>query len=252
MNATIRQVCPPLGTGPRQMGSTFGADCTGISPTEVFIGQTVGLTGPLGDVARDIVLGTQALVQSVNDAGGIHGRRLRLLTLDDGHEPARVARNLRQLAVGDGVFALLNLTSAAHCPDIKRALETLAVPCVALGTGESSKLQASMWHVLRACSGHCADALAQTWQPWLSYQVDMRRLGALRVAPASLEAYLNARLMTDAIRACGPNLSRAGLIAVLKGGAELASPQQVAGAEAGPQALPEAPSLASSPTFFGI
>lgn len=252
MKAINGQVRPPQGNGPRQMPIALGADWAGISPTEVFIGQTVGLTGPLGEVARDIVQGTQALVQSVNDSGGIHGRRLRLLTLDDGHEPARIARNLHQLALGDGVFALLNLTGAARYPQGQRALDAWAVPCVGLGTWESATLQASMWQVLRACSGHCSDALAQTWQLWLSYQVDMRRLGAVRVAPVSLEAYLNARLMVDAMRLCGPNLSRAGLIAALRRSADGASPQQGGAAEAGKQNSPEVPTLERAPTSFRI
>jgi hypothetical protein len=246
MKATKGQARSPQGDGPQQMATAFGAEFTGISPTEVFIGQTVGLTGPHGEVARDIVLGTQALVQSVNDAGGIHGRRLRLLTLDDRHEPARIERNLRQLTLGDEVFALLNLTGGA------RALDALSVPCVGPGAGESSQLQRSMWQVLRAGAGRSADAVAQAWQLWLSYQVDMRRLGAIRVAPASLEAYLNARLMADAMRWCGPNLSRAGLVAALRGAAGGALRPQVAGAEGGRKPLPEVPSLANSPTSFGI
>lgn len=242
MKAITRQARPPQGQGQPPTNTAFGSDWAGISPTEVVIGQTVGLTGPLGEVARDIVLGTQALVQAVNDSGGVHGRQLRLLTLDDGHDPARIERNLRQLVLGDEVFALLNLTGGA------RAVEACSVPCVGSGAGESFHLNRSMWQVLRAGAGRSADASAQAWQLWLAYQVDMRRLGAFRVAPASLEAYLNARLLADAMRLCGPSLSRPGLIAALPSVTDGIPRAQVADT----QRLPQTPSLTGSPTSFGL
>lgn len=203
--------------------SPFGtpiADRAGVSPTEVLIGQTVGLTGPVGAVAREVVLGTQALLQSVNDAGGIHGRRLCLLTLDDAHEPSRIVHNLHHLARVDTVFALANLTGVVNCPVGAPLMEVWSTPCVGWMVGAPADSRQLVWQVLTAHARRSVHPPVQAWQLWLSYQVAMRRLGAMRLSAASLEAYLHARLLSDAMRLCGPDLCRSRLVAVVRGLAE--------------------------------
>ena len=223
---------------PSQAPGAVSAEMAGISPTEVLIGQTVGLTGPIGEVARDIVLGTQALVQSVNDAGGIHGRRLSLLTLDDGHDPARMVRNLSHLATVDRVFALLNATGIAPCPPGTPSVQAWSAPCLQGMSGAGLPRRPTLWHVLRARARHPAEAAVHAWQLWLSYQVAMRRLGAVELSPASLDAYLSVRLLTEAMRLCGPVLSRSRLIAAMEGLAGAALHSLPAGANARSHPVP--------------
>lgn len=220
-------------------------DRAGVSPTEVLIGQSVGLTGPVRSVARDIVLGTQAMLQSVNDAGGIHGRRVRLLTLDDGHEPVRIVQNLRHLAQVDTAFALVNLTGVVNCPAGAPLMEVWSTPCMGWMAGALSDASPSLWRVLNAHARRPAQAAVPAWQLWLSYQVAMRRLGVLRLSPVSLEAYLHARLLSDAMRLCGPDLCRSRLSAAVRGLAGSVVRGLPASARAQP--LLQAPKTAGTP-----
>ncbi len=70
----------------------------GVTEQKIIIGQSIGLNGPVAAVAQDIVAGLAAYVHQTNKRGGIQGRRLDLMTLDDGFAPPRTAANAKTLA----------------------------------------------------------------------------------------------------------------------------------------------------------
>ena len=74
-------------------------------------------------MAPDIVNASKACFDAVNAQGGIHGRRIRMLTEDDGYKPENTVNNLRKMLGQDGVFALFNLTGTAN---VAAALPLLA------------------------------------------------------------------------------------------------------------------------------
>ncbi|ORJ60543.1 ligand-binding receptor [Geothermobacter hydrogeniphilus] len=69
--------------------------------------MSTALSGPAGDLGREMRRGVLAGIARVNRAGGINGRRLRLIALDDGYEPARTAPNMHQLLEKDRVLAVI-------------------------------------------------------------------------------------------------------------------------------------------------
>ena len=75
------------------------------------IGQSAPLSGPAADIGRDIRDGATAWFERVNAAGGIGGRRITLVTLDDANDKARAAENAKAL-VDRGVVALFGFASA--------------------------------------------------------------------------------------------------------------------------------------------
>lgn len=91
----------------------------GVTDTEIAFGIWTSLTGPtalLGTSARD---GVQTWVNEVNQAGGIHGRKLRLVAYDDGGSPQEALAAARRLIDQDKVFALIGgSTSGATLPVI--------------------------------------------------------------------------------------------------------------------------------------
>lgn len=97
--------------------------------TEITIGASLPLTGPLQATGQEGLAVMQAHVDKVNQAGGIAGRRLRLQVLDDGFEPARAAANARQLADA-GAVALLNCWGTASCAAVLPVVQKLGIPLV--------------------------------------------------------------------------------------------------------------------------
>jgi branched-chain amino acid transport system substrate-binding protein len=77
----------------------------GVTATIVVMGGAIPLSGPLGAIGRQELYGFDARVQRINDAGGIHGRRLKLVVYDDGLDPARGRALFRRLVETDHVFS---------------------------------------------------------------------------------------------------------------------------------------------------
>ena len=80
-----------------------GAD----SPAEIVLGMSAALTGSAEDLGKDLQRGIITGLERANRNGGVNGRKLRLIALDDGYEPARTAPNMRELIEKDNVLAII-------------------------------------------------------------------------------------------------------------------------------------------------
>lgn len=65
------------------------------SKNDIVLGISTVLSGPAADLGKNMRLGVLAALEEANRSGGIHGRKLRLIALDDGYEPARIVPNMR-------------------------------------------------------------------------------------------------------------------------------------------------------------
>lgn len=85
----------------------FAGSGSRAEAAEIVLGMSTALSGPtaeLGNAMRDgVVLG----LARINRDGGIRGRSLRLVALDDGYEPARTAPNMRRLIEREKVLAVI-------------------------------------------------------------------------------------------------------------------------------------------------
>ena len=86
--------------------ATLAAAETGVTDGSILIGQSVPLTGPAQELGIEMRLGAKLYFDHINSQGGVNGRKIKLLTLDDGYEPERATANTRQLVDKDDVFAL--------------------------------------------------------------------------------------------------------------------------------------------------
>jgi ABC-type branched-subunit amino acid transport system substrate-binding protein len=104
----------------------------GVSNDRILLGQSVALTGPAAQLGIQMRNGIKAYFDYVNANGGVHGRKLELITLDDGYEPARCAPNTHRLIEQDKVFALIGYvgtpTMAAAYPIHTKAKVPLVGP----------------------------------------------------------------------------------------------------------------------------
>ncbi|MDQ3272682.1 MAG: ABC transporter substrate-binding protein, partial [Pseudomonadota bacterium] len=90
--------------------------CTVIPAQErdLLIGASLPLTGPNAAAGQEGLAVANAVFESVNKAGGIHGRRIVLKALDDGFNPQTAAANARRLSE-DKVLALFNCWGTSSC-----------------------------------------------------------------------------------------------------------------------------------------
>ncbi len=86
----------------------FGADRTGVTKDSITIGMFGFYTGAgsfYGSGARD---GAMMVIDEINAAGGIHGRKIKVIVEDDRSTPAGSIAAARKLIYNDKVFALIN------------------------------------------------------------------------------------------------------------------------------------------------
>jgi ABC-type branched-subunit amino acid transport system substrate-binding protein len=97
----------------------------GVTPDTIVLGQSVALTGPAAALGIEMRNGAKLYFDYVNSRGGVNGRKIQLITLDDGYEPARAAPNTKKLIEEHRVFALFGYvgtpTSAAVMPIFTQA-----------------------------------------------------------------------------------------------------------------------------------
>jgi serine/threonine protein kinase/ABC-type branched-subunit amino acid transport system substrate-binding protein len=82
----------------------------GVTDQEILFGMAAAMSGPGREYGRQMKLGIEAAFKTVNDAGGIQGRRLSLVTVDDSYEPARTVEAMSQLYNQHKVFAFVGNT----------------------------------------------------------------------------------------------------------------------------------------------
>lgn len=111
------------------------ASTPGITDDRIVLGQSAPLSGPAQALGTEMRAGAQLYFDMVNAQGGVNGRKVELITLDDGYEPTRTVDNTKKLLGEAQVFALFGYvgtpTSAAALPLVNEA----QVPFVGAYTG---------------------------------------------------------------------------------------------------------------------
>jgi ABC-type branched-subunit amino acid transport system substrate-binding protein len=75
--------------------------------SEVVLGMTAPFSGASKEMGKAVRVGVEVALAAQNDAGGVAGRSLKLVAMDDGFEPARTAAALKELVEGRKVFAAI-------------------------------------------------------------------------------------------------------------------------------------------------
>jgi ABC-type branched-subunit amino acid transport system substrate-binding protein len=88
------------------------APVTVLAQGTIVVGQSAPMSGSNKDLGNDIRNGALALFKKVNDAGGVNGRKLELVTLDDANDTKRAEANTKQLLEQNNPIALFGYGSA--------------------------------------------------------------------------------------------------------------------------------------------
>ena len=83
------------------------APVQGVSETEILFGMSAPFSGPAKELGRGMKTGIDIAFAAANEAGGVNGRKLRLVALDDGYEPARTLAVMKELGEQRKVFGFI-------------------------------------------------------------------------------------------------------------------------------------------------
>lgn len=101
------------------------------------LGQTLPLSGPLTELGTEYRDGAQTYFKWINSRGGVHGRKVELLTLDDGYVVDRTTENAKKL-LDEDVFAFFGMFGSANYAALLPLINERSVPSIAPYTGADS------------------------------------------------------------------------------------------------------------------
>jgi branched-chain amino acid transport system substrate-binding protein len=112
------------------------SEMRGISPTEIKIGQTMPYSGPVSAFGA-LGKGEIGYFKMLNERGGINGRKVNLISLDDGYAPPKSVEQTRRLVESDEVALIFSSIGTAHNTAIAKYLQSKNVPQLFIGSGAS-------------------------------------------------------------------------------------------------------------------
>jgi branched-chain amino acid transport system substrate-binding protein len=83
------------------------AQVNGVTDAEVVFGMSAAFSGPAKELGRQMKIGIEVAFAAANEAGGVGGRKLSLVAVDDGYEPARTQTAMKELVEKRKVFAIV-------------------------------------------------------------------------------------------------------------------------------------------------
>jgi branched-chain amino acid transport system substrate-binding protein len=108
----------------------------GASATEIRLGQTMPYSGPVS-VAGAVGHASLAYFAALNKAGGINGRQVRLITLDDGYSPPKTVEATRRLVEDENVLMIYGSVGTPTNAAVEKYLNLRKVPQLFITTGAS-------------------------------------------------------------------------------------------------------------------
>ncbi len=116
-------------------GAAAGADYgPGVTDSEIKIGNTIPYSGPAsayGTIGRSLA----AYFAKVNDEGGINGRKIDFISLDDGYSPPRTVEQIRKLVEQDQVLLIFQSLGTPTNTAVHQYLNSKQVPQLFVATG---------------------------------------------------------------------------------------------------------------------
>ena len=210
----------------------------GVTDSEIKLGASVVLTGPLAPGTVSYGQGATLLFDEVNRKGGINRRLISVTRMDDGFDVARATENTKKLINEDRVFLLFNSTGTAHTAAILPlavASKTVVFGPVTGATVFREKFEKYLFNVRASYADEAKQMTAQ-----------LKLTGVQRVAIFAQEDTLGKTLSGELVKA----VQAEGLQLVAQATTDPKKPDFAAAAAATMKGRPEAVLMASSGSTF--
>lgn len=110
----------------------------GVTNDRIVIGQSCALSGPAMALGTELKAGAEAYFDKINNAGGIHGRKIKLVSLDDTYEPDKCIDNTRRLINEEKAFLLFGYVGTPTTQAIVPIVDEARIPLIGPFTGAGS------------------------------------------------------------------------------------------------------------------
>ncbi|HNC51261.1 MAG TPA: ABC transporter substrate-binding protein [Accumulibacter sp.] len=106
----------------------------------VVVGQVAAFSGPLAPTGTHMRAGVQLYFDAVNEQGGIHGARIRLLSIDDGYKSEETVRLAREMIRQSQPLAFIGFVGSSNVEALldQKVLSEAGIPLIAIRSGAES------------------------------------------------------------------------------------------------------------------
>lgn len=119
-----------------------------VREDSVLFGQSAALTGVAKHLGINMRAGILAAFNEINEKGGVYGRKLKLVSLDDSYEPELAVKNTRTLINKHKVFALIGAVGTPTSKAIAPIISEVSIPYIGPFTGAEFLRDASQKNVI--------------------------------------------------------------------------------------------------------
>src|SRR6202012_4009989 len=95
------------------VAAVSAAENQGITTEEILLGSVLDLSGPVASIGVPVREGQDMAIQAANEAGGVNGRKIRIIYADSGYDPKKAIIATQKLVNDDRVFAFVGQLGAA-------------------------------------------------------------------------------------------------------------------------------------------
>jgi branched-chain amino acid transport system substrate-binding protein len=150
------------------------AEEEGVTADTIWFGQSAALAGPSSALGQGMRHGILAAFEQVNAAGGIHGRKLKLISRDDGYDPDRSLYQTKRLLEQDKVFALIGAVGTPTAISTIPLSSAKNVPFIGPFTGAEFLRSPDIRNVINIRASYSAEA--EAWIQHLTEDLHFRRI----------------------------------------------------------------------------
>jgi ABC-type branched-subunit amino acid transport system substrate-binding protein len=138
INGWARKIVVTLGlsvlAGAPQIAAGERINGPGVSDTEIKIGNTMPYSGPISNVST-IGRTEAAYFILLNESGGVYGRKITFISLDDAYSPPKTVQKVRKLVEQEQVLAIFGIIGTPTAAAVQRYLNELEVPQLFIQSG---------------------------------------------------------------------------------------------------------------------
>src|SRR5579859_510298 len=155
--------------------SSAPAQTPGVTDNSVLIGSCSALDGPARVLGNDTVMGATTYLHSVNDDGGVFGRKVQLQAFDDSYDPEKAPACFKRM-IKEGVFALGFFVGTPTAKVYVPLAQEEKIPVVGLFTGAQMLYEPLKHYVINVRASYFDETREQVDKLW---DVNIRKIGVL-------------------------------------------------------------------------
>src|SRR5262245_55884766 len=149
----------------------------GVFDDRILFGQSAAFDGPAAALGLGMREGLLASFNEANATGGVNGRRLELVSYDDGYEPEKAIANTKRLIKENGVFALVGEVGTPTSNAAQPITTEAGVPFIGPFTGAAFLRNPALGNVINIRGSY--DQETEAWIEHLTTDLGMSRIGIL-------------------------------------------------------------------------